>query len=239
MSDLAVTVPELPIPRPPWWLKGEGYIFPLKSTREQALRCGFLPPSERESFVGGWGAWMVVRYRESPVGPYDELLYIPGCSRRGWRLTWQITKIYVSTQASARAGIRNWGIPKEVAPFHFTDESGALRVRVGDDAEPFFAATLRVHGPVFPIVSLGTPPSLRQPVREWPPTDTQLPKIREGEWLRLPALGLGWGWSRLVALSDVQADPAQFPDVIECGTLRTGLACLPFRMNFPVPRQLT
>ena len=241
MCDPATTVSERPVPLPPWWLEGEGYIFPLKSSRDHALRCGFLPPSEQADFLGGWGVWMLVRYRESPVGPYDELLYIPGCSRRGWRLSWQISKIYVSTQASARAGIRNWGLPKEVAPFEFTEDKGALKVRVGEASDPLFTATLRVYGPRFPIVSLGTPPSLRQPVRErLPATEyTQLPPVREGEWLQLPVLGRGWGWSRLVSLGDAQADPSRFPDVIESGSLRTGIACLPFRMNFSVPRQLT
>ncbi|HCH65982.1 MAG TPA: hypothetical protein DFR83_24485, partial [Deltaproteobacteria bacterium] len=138
MSDPAAATRELPIPPAPWWLTGEGYIFPLKSTREHVLRHGFLPPSEQDCFVGGWGAWMLVRYRDSPVGPYDELLYIPGYSRRGWRLTWQITKIYVSTEASARAGIRTWGLPKEVAPFAFTTEGDALRAVVGEPSDPFF-----------------------------------------------------------------------------------------------------
>jgi hypothetical protein len=41
-----------------------------------------------------------------------------------------------------------------------------------------------------------------------------------------------------VSLEAVHADPERFPDVIACGTLRTGLACLPFRMQFPTPRSV-
>ena len=226
------------VPPPPWWLTGEGYIFPVRCSRDVALQQAFIPPSEHGAYVGGWGAWMVVRYRESPVGPYDELLYIPGCSRRGLRFSWQISKIYVSTRASVHAGRRNWGIPKELASFDFTRDERGLRVEVRDGQGAFFQVSLRTVGPTFPIVSLGTPPNLLQPVREHADTDA-LPPIRQGEWLSLPALGRGWGWSRLVRLGDVQIDPTRFPDVIACGSLRTGVACLPFHMKFPVPRRLS
>ncbi|HET6600134.1 MAG TPA: hypothetical protein VFG60_09235, partial [Burkholderiaceae bacterium] len=53
----------------------------------------------------------------SDVGPYRELLFIPGSVRfsDGRRRT--ISRIYVSTQASAVNARANWGIPKEHGDF--------------------------------------------------------------------------------------------------------------------------
>lgn len=41
-------------------------------------RASYFASSEAGRFCGGLGGFMVIRYTESPVGPYDELLVIPG-----------------------------------------------------------------------------------------------------------------------------------------------------------------
>jgi acetoacetate decarboxylase len=68
-----------------------------------------------------------VRYSNSQpqtsgVGPYKELLFIPGVFHINGRYTYSISKIYVSTEASVRSGIENWAIPKEVADFTIEDQ---------------------------------------------------------------------------------------------------------------------
>lgn len=59
----------------------------------------------------------------SGVGPYRELLFIPGAFHINGRYTFSIPKIYVSTETSVNSGIKNWGIPKEVADFTVEDQA--------------------------------------------------------------------------------------------------------------------
>jgi len=77
-----------PVP-PPWALKGTIYSFPMYSTSKTVSTLSsnkeFLySPLELRSrfsdgrFLGGLGMVQVIRYSESPVGPYDELLLVPG-----------------------------------------------------------------------------------------------------------------------------------------------------------------
>merc|ERR1711862_127612 len=68
----------------PWTLKCEAYGLPFK------LKPGQLPPGlyhpldtppegpGNDDFQGGVGMIQIVRYHDTPVGPYDELLIIPG-----------------------------------------------------------------------------------------------------------------------------------------------------------------
>lgn len=53
------------------------------------------------TFVGGIGMVQIIRYTESPVGPYDELLLVPGFFKYDGpngetRKNVRITRIYVS-----------------------------------------------------------------------------------------------------------------------------------------------
>ncbi|KAF8747336.1 hypothetical protein RHS02_00272, partial [Rhizoctonia solani] len=79
------------------------------------------------TYEGGPGAIQLIRYHESPVGPYDELIYVPGqmsyksgdssVSGRS------ITRIYVSSFAPLTNGRRIWNTPKHLARFEFTREA--------------------------------------------------------------------------------------------------------------------
>lgn len=73
---------------------------------------------------------MLVRYADSPVGPYDELLWLePVKTRRGGWWGWQprVQQIVVSSAASVAGGRRNWAIPKTLARFDWS----AGRVEIG------------------------------------------------------------------------------------------------------------
>jgi len=123
----------------------------------------------QKEILGGPGMVMLVQYTETPVGPYDELIYIAGkfslpdedgkTKIAGNR----ITRIYVSTKESTANGRRNWNIPKEVADFKYThkpDGSWDLAVSVtstssSESTKPFF------HISTHPIPILG---SLRIPI---------------------------------------------------------------------------
>ncbi|KWU41787.1 hypothetical protein RHOSPDRAFT_36675 [Rhodotorula sp. JG-1b] len=162
---------DLPVAPAPWSLTGQGWIIPLHthfSTTPIPIPPAAYAPLERgteadqsDRFHGGVGFVMLVRYKSSDVGPYDELIYVPGLfSRRSPSQQQQpveyfpaITRIYVSTDESVYNGRKNWGIPKHRANFDFTsdpkDPSSTL-VRVSSPVPssqpattPFFACRLR------------------------------------------------------------------------------------------------
>lgn len=165
--------PSHPVQRAPapWTLKAESYLLLLKLN---SLPHGLYDPLESAwaeeslgAFTGGLGAIMIVRYTSTPVGPYDELMLIPGNFSvpqptngppRIPRKALRIARIYVSQRTTAYNGRLNWNIPKHLARFEFSapvTEQGAappegLTVRVfapgteeGDGTAPFFACKLR------------------------------------------------------------------------------------------------
>ena len=81
--------PAITLVRPPWKLKGTVYSFFLYSGKQaistlEQQKSLLYPPLELESkfadgeLLGGAGSVQVIRYTESPVGPYDEILLVPG-----------------------------------------------------------------------------------------------------------------------------------------------------------------
>ncbi|KAM0787840.1 hypothetical protein ACM66B_003893 [Microbotryomycetes sp. NB124-2] len=168
----STSIPSSPAP---WQLEGQAWVFfthqPF-STRPVALPEGAYSPFElgttfdlSDRFHGGTGAVMLVRYTHSPVGAYDELLYVPGYfsfTAQGEETVYRhvITRIYVSTAASVKNGRSNWGIPKHLANFQFGPIDGdkqSIRVTVAhpsSSSSPFFRAVLtqsRLTPFAFPI----------------------------------------------------------------------------------------
>lgn len=112
--------PIVPVPGP-WKLKGDAHVFLTYTTKSdvRSLDKSFLyEPLEAASqfatskFVGGLAGVYVIRYHESPVGPYDELILIPGSfesercvdKRIVKERKLRITRIYVSTKAACYNG---------------------------------------------------------------------------------------------------------------------------------------
>lgn len=69
----------------------------------------------------------IIRYRETPVGSYDELAILPGTfsgvgSDGDKKRDLRITGIWVSTKETLINGRRNWNIPKfvlcNITPFN-------------------------------------------------------------------------------------------------------------------------
>ena len=101
---------------PPWQLRGDAFILnywlsPSFIQQAQMFRLA-------TSALGRVVQVLLVRYHDSPVGPYDELLILdhPLWSKK--RLS-SIPKIYVSTDISVIHGQKLWGIPKELAKFEW------------------------------------------------------------------------------------------------------------------------
>ncbi|RWA13368.1 hypothetical protein EKO27_g1732 [Xylaria grammica] len=191
--------PIVPVPGP-WKLKGTMYIVSFFS------KAGKLPDHaysslERDSTYaspttsgehrGGIGQFQAIRYTESPVGPYDELIICPGDfdyevdegGKRKKRRSPRVSRIYVSQKHTCWNGRTNWNIPKHLARFEWDDLGGAAtRIRVyphdttGDSTEsrpcnvPLFQATVKPirWAPAFPfsfswLRYMGLEPCLVQP----------------------------------------------------------------------------
>ncbi|KAA1468435.1 hypothetical protein DENSPDRAFT_464714 [Dentipellis sp. KUC8613] len=150
-----------------------GAYHPLEEVHPSALVP--IPGTDgRKQHRGDWPQIVVVRYTDSPAGPYDELMYVGGkfenpVEGKGVE-TGRITNIYVSTNASVWNGRRNWNIPKHLARFEWTPKAGdpyttTLKVYHHDGVppplsatEPFFEATLtRSRLPAVPLNTANIP----------------------------------------------------------------------------------
>lgn len=115
-----------------------------------------------EARFGQLGIVMFVEYASSPVGPYYELLFIPGTFRFGQRRLPSITKIYVSSQASVDSGQHNWGIPKERADFEVSvGTDGVKRVTMSIEGRIVAELWLRHGWLSLPVTSRLLPRNLR------------------------------------------------------------------------------
>lgn len=218
-----MTEPSISRVPPPWRLRGSGYVFLFTFEPWFLRNGGFLPPElVGEHFEGQLGALMLVDYRKSPVGPYRELLFAAGRNLRWRHHLFSVTRIYVSTAASAVSGRENWAIPKETAEFEVIQEE-AERVIVQRDRLAEVDLTV-APGRGLPIPALGflAPPSWRTIVQ-----------LRDGQILETRLSGRGV--LRPAKLLDFRTLPKAFPDVNQ-GKLVAGFFIKDFRMRFPAAR---
>jgi hypothetical protein len=142
---------ELEIVPPPWKLKGYGYILLYHFNKDFIRKNGFLKAFQANNLTSGWGAVMVVNYEDSPAGPYQELLFIPGIFSFNGNKSFSISKIYVSTELSVVNGINNWGIPKEYASFSWAKLKNEDHIDVTLNEKKIFQAHFTKGGFRFPV----------------------------------------------------------------------------------------
>lgn len=172
---------------------------------------------------------MLVRYENSPVGPYDELLWAaaPHPSPAGPRP--QVQRIVVSSEDSVRWGRRNWGIPKGLARFEWQEDKGGQQVRVyAPEGNLLAHLGFSTHGPTLPVSTDSIPAGFRtlaQPVLDAGPG---------AGWLLTPVAATGKAQpARLTVL-----DAAGFhPSLTQLRPLLT-LAAPNFQLVFPVPTKV-
>ncbi|KAK3935832.1 hypothetical protein QBC46DRAFT_396587 [Diplogelasinospora grovesii] len=189
---------EIQIAPPPWKCKATAYMIPFWTSSRTAANLptkAYHPLEAASTFaspdygtpVGGLSMIQILRYTESPVGPYDELLIVPGTfvypfgndadGTKGTKKGLKLTRIYVSQKHTCYNGRQNWNIPKHLARFEWTDlPNGATRVQVyppdtNANEGAFFQCTFqksRIPLPSFPcsvrmLSLLGVETGLVQP----------------------------------------------------------------------------
>ncbi|MFA6127212.1 MAG: acetoacetate decarboxylase family protein [Bacteroidales bacterium] len=200
----------------PWVLSGRGFIlmyrFPAAFVRDSC----FLPDEWKESKWSGIGYVMLVDYQSSPVGSYRELLIIPGKTRFGGVKLATISKIYVDSCESMINGRINWGIPKELTDFTWTEENRLHTIQVGSN-KPWFQLVLETGSIPFPVNTKLLPIHLYQ-------------ELDEKKFLINPS---GKGTGHFTLIKYAKADSAFFPDLDQVEPL-VAIYVNPFRLTFPV-----
>lgn len=212
MENLIKPAPHFPAP---WTLKGEGIILVYKFNRKWVEENGLLAPHLKGNFIGGLGFVMLVNYHESPVGPYKELLIIPGKFKPHKKQS--ISKIYVDSEESTKNGRHNWGIPKETVPMIWHSEHNVDSIGIGEEKDPILFCKVKTKGIPFPATTSLMPIQLFQ---QW----------QGYSFLTKPK---GTGWAKLVEIEKLKVDGERFPDIGKVKPL-IGFKVNSFTMNFPV-----
>lgn len=209
----------------PWDLLGRGYISLLRFAENSPAQDAFLPDSLSGKRSRSRTAWMMfVDYATSDVGPYHELLFIPGSFPfEDGRRHLSISRIFVSSMDSVVNGQRNWGIPKDEAQFDVRyGADGVDHVRVSKDGE-FLAELQFRHYPLpLPFSTALVPKSLRT-----------LAQHHDGKtYVYTPS---AQGWVRPAKLVSARSNPNLFPDLAQARA-PVSIAVPRFSMRFPVSR---
>ena len=208
----------------PWQLKGRGYICALslpekQRTEEAGTPAALGKPAGKHSLV------MFVDYTESDVGPYRELLFIPGNYRfADGRRHPSIGRIYVSSQDSVESGRHNWGIPKELADFRVQRSARHERVEVTVSGRTVARLSLSHSALALPLPAMLLPARFRT-----------LAQVRQGTtYLYAPS---SFGWLHPARLESVWGDGEGFP-ALQHGEVRLASYLNRFTMRFPEAEQL-
>jgi hypothetical protein len=201
----------------PWTLTGDGLMLFYRFPKNFILENGFIPPERRDSFIGGIGAVMIVDYRTSNVGPYGELLFIPGQFQFGSKRYYSITKIDVSTMISVVNGRVNWAIPKEQAVFDIQNEPETFSV--SKEGKPFFSLTAKSSRLKLPFNTA------------WSPIKFSLGQLQDGSlYVTTPTAK---GSVHPACILDIHVNPVLFPDIGQFRPL-AAFRARNFTMTFPL-----
>jgi Acetoacetate decarboxylase (ADC) len=203
----------------PWNLTGNAYIMVYKFSKKFVEENGFLSDYQQDRFLGYVGTVMLVDYKTSGVGPYRELLFIPGMFTFDWKKMFSITKIYVSSQDSVYNGIENWGIPKELADFDWQQNAdGSEDIIVRFEGKEFFKTSIKKGFLSFPLTTSIFSLKIAQ-------------KLRKDLIITNPTAK---GNATLSKMKSVVVDKTLFPDLSKATPLLT-MKVKDFEMTFNVP----
>lgn len=202
----------------PWKLQGEGFVLAFRFKKSWVQENPLFTEDQKRKFAGGLGYLMLVNYHRAPVGPYYELLLIPGKFRPNGRHA--ISHIFVDLEASTKNGRYNWGIPKKTAPFIWQKEGRSESIGVGTDEEPIFFVEIEVKKIPFPVSTSMVPIRLEQ-------------ELDGKTYLTNPT---GNGWGRFAKIRKMKINSDFFPDISRLKPLFC-VKVKPFHLIFPAPTQ--
>jgi hypothetical protein len=148
---LVATLPVNEAPAP-WECRCSALLWLGRGGRAAAAA---LPPALAGSpgliTVGGF-----VRYTDTPVGAYDEVLGMIG-SRTGLRPWGNVAFMSVNSETSLVGGRTNWAMPKTLARFDGELANGGVITGNGTDQLSWtVSATPRIVGPALPLRTKAT-----------------------------------------------------------------------------------
>jgi len=191
-------------------------------------------PTVTGEYKGGLTNIMIVRYADTPVGPYDELIWGAGKFHAppAGKDASRITRIYVSSKDSVYNGRKNWNIVKEQAHFTFVRNPDAgpnslpySKISVApmsDPENPFFCVEVkqtRFFGDAsLPYSSKSMPMNIEMinPPLSQSPNWREDGKVGTNRWWALtPAMSgkAGFLWSNGGLEGGKYGDNKGFPDV--------------------------
>ena len=180
-SDVAAALPTS-TPGAPWHVQMSALLWRHRARPEAAVA---LPPPLAAKPKGLTNAGFV-RYTESPVGAYSEVMAAPVSVRGGVLPRVHVPFIAVDSLPSVHAGRTHWALPKVMASFDWAAAGDAVRA----EGDGWWLSARVVHtGPRIPLFGRSTNAQVR-------------PDGRVG----LSSTGMR-GWARVVTL-DVAMDPS-------------------------------
>lgn len=230
MEDSSDKVKDAPTP---WTLTGDvAYLF-VHGSRTALDSFNENPDPSQSPFRGGCGGMILVRYNDSPVGPYDELLLVPGCYQFGDTTYYRISQIYVSSMASVINGRRNWNVPKKLARFQWRENNTFVQIFLPDSSEPFCTIRIRPRLYCLPVNSAIVPRSFRALLQ--PPLDETKEKN-----IYLKTIPSCSGWFRpLVQLIEFHTDGKEIPSAEQLSMYTYGVGYEAFTLIFPTPERIS
>lgn len=209
----------------PWALRGESFIQVLLNPVDAVrplVPDGFEIRSRKGCTLG---ALMWVHYTSSPVGPYEELLFMPARVRFRGKTGYCITHIWVDSEDSVESGKENWLIPKRLGRMEFRPAGRVREVTLEEEGTGTIAVA-RFH-------CIGFPPPVPMHSAAFP---MPLLQQREGRTVFVP-FG-GWGFSQPTKGGFVIKNPAALPVPQEARKLPAARLAR-FRLTFSPAQDLT
>ncbi|CAF1667920.1 unnamed protein product [Adineta ricciae] len=211
----------------PWTLTGQVAYLLIHGSRAVQDSFNENPDPVISPFRGGLGGLMLVRYTDSPVGPYDELILVPGCYQFGDKTYYRISQIYVSSLDSVINGRRNWNVPKKLATFRWNDDNTHVKIFLPDQTEPF--CTIRVQPRLYCLpIGTGLVPEIFRTLLQPPLEETE---DKNAYFKIVPSCS---GWFRpIVRLLEFQTDGKEIPSHEQIPLYTYGVGYEAFTLLFP------
>lgn len=214
----------------PWSLHGHAFLLP--TLKVSTVKQYDVNPLHGAKHWGLIGAVILVKYPETSIGPYSELIFTSGLHRLGSHVGFHISQIYVDSQASVNGGRANWAVPKKLATFDWQTQGGQQHVKVSrpNTNQPFFTASFKQSQFSIPASSVVVPPPLKTILQACDP------HVSNSKYLSTKVSAAG----KLHLLNAVQinTDRNEVPSHTDLGLWQLGISLTDFDGTFAIPQPL-